>query len=1316
MRHQSIKPPCDLLPLPCHIVSMNLTTCSASAAPAEPHGAVPEGPTMPATAPLRPRLATSDASSHVAGVSITITDADIARTGGMVPALLEIVRERFRQKGFHNLAHLAAAGVGASAAVEAASTPTSPALAGETLAERIVARVETFQTRKSEELAIALRPSLDLGSEGQAYARRGTVGMLAAGWFDHEPGLSDHPIEDAATLERYSIKQRTNGCSSEIVTGRRLHQSVSGAIPHAITAARPSSGGVSAPVVPTGTTRFVAPTIAISGIRQNGDGSRMPRSPPSNASASMVGGPQRVAPASPSSQLATAFGRGSLALQQAITSSSLAKPCVSTTSQSQLPGAPGPPPAGAPTPPQLASLFVPAGEHASTLPTDGSNQKAEQGTQTGMLPLEPEAAPDSLSGLPLGTAQEYFLSTTVPLSGQRTSTRGGAYDNDADKLLTPESPNICTAADFFRGAASRATTNNSTMGPPHRPLPGTSSTSPFATVAAAALVTGTLSRGGSSGGRTRSARESTMYSQAGPASRPRLQSASGRLSVSTGGVLGRGLGHMSSSSGRVMIDEEPVDMEALSSSRTTYAYPSRRPSAAAVAWGPGHTARVAFEDDRDSAAVSDGAGRRRALTREMLMRLARLGRESRHAFDTTTDEEHQRQEASWRARQNRSSTGQRSPRRRATVEDGGAADAHVGRRHGHGHQHGHLGSSAGASSGAVATGSRTHGSMTRQLAIVAGADAGGTCNSSPATAAAPGDLISLPPLSLDAPDMPEPCGGDTPACAVISPVARSRATGGSSLAAGSGSLSQLPHETVFIPPVNGWAQGRSRPEEPTCASFESSTAAPASASRGVVQSAGGNALEGAGPAARPRAGRQQGPRFSRGMIATEGGSHHRQPQRVYTPGTTNTTTSWSDSSGGDADDIEGDSVAGEEDGLTQRRGQQQVRSLYPHSRAASNKGGARAVGPRGKHGAGSTSTGQGASAAARGSFARHGMSVDWDSEGGLPSVPFDSFEVDIEGAETLDRDPSPLSLSRGAVSPSSAAASMLSQGRYVAAARAHRSVSEANSIKRLSSGALQPDDGDVLGVVDVANLGGGGQVAVAAADGSGGGGRDSSGRRVVTCRHHTRISSDRDGDGEVGIGLFCQDRREPSGRRSVKGGDVEAKPQAKRDLAAGSKDLSVPATHGLRQEGFGDLRLNVRSSQAEPASTSPKPSGSRIRQSLQRLLDIRSSAASSRQAQSASSVDSEQSAGAVPTPRRPPAAKVFPIHLGTNRRSAVAMKGAKVGRDRDHPSPSPSVTATAGGTTEADAAERDAPLRSAGDGLDMDTRGGDTASTPRWRQ
>ncbi|GIL72827.1 hypothetical protein Vretifemale_3124, partial [Volvox reticuliferus] len=1295
---------------------MNLTTCSASAAPAEPHGAVPEGPTMPATAPLRPRLATSDASSHVAGVSITITDADIARTGGMVPALLEIVRERFRQKGFHNLAHLAAAGVGASAAVEAASTPTSPALAGETLAERIVARVETFQTRKSEELAIALRPSLDLGSEGQAYARRGTVGMLAAGWFDHEPGLSDHPIEDAATLERYSIKQRTNGCSSEIVTGRRLHQSVSGAIPHAITAARPSSGGVSAPVVPTGTTRFVAPTIAISGIRQNGDGSRMPRSPPSNASASMVGGPQRVAPASPSSQLATAFGRGSLALQQAITSSSLAKPCVSTTSQSQLPGAPGPPPAGAPTPPQLASLFVPAGEHASTLPTDGSNQKAEQGTQTGMLPLEPEAAPDSLSGLPLGTAQEYFLSTTVPLSGQRTSTRGGAYDNDADKLLTPESPNICTAADFFRGAASRATTNNSTMGPPHRPLPGTSSTSPFATVAAAALVTGTLSRGGSSGGRTRSARESTMYSQAGPASRPRLQSASGRLSVSTGGVLGRGLGHMSSSSGRVMIDEEPVDMEALSSSRTTYAYPSRRPSAAAVAWGPGHTARVAFEDDRDSAAVSDGAGRRRALTREMLMRLARLGRESRHAFDTTTDEEHQRQEASWRARQNRSSTGQRSPRRRATVEDGGAADAHVGRRHGHGHQHGHLGSSAGASSGAVATGSRTHGSMTRQLAIVAGADAGGTCNSSPATAAAPGDLISLPPLSLDAPDMPEPCGGDTPACAVISPVARSRATGGSSLAAGSGSLSQLPHETVFIPPVNGWAQGRSRPEEPTCASFESSTAAPASASRGVVQSAGGNALEGAGPAARPRAGRQQGPRFSRGMIATEGGSHHRQPQRVYTPGTTNTTTSWSDSSGGDADDIEGDSVAGEEDGLTQRRGQQQVRSLYPHSRAASNKGGARAVGPRGKHGAGSTSTGQGASAAARGSFARHGMSVDWDSEGGLPSVPFDSFEVDIEGAETLDRDPSPLSLSRGAVSPSSAAASMLSQGRYVAAARAHRSVSEANSIKRLSSGALQPDDGDVLGVVDVANLGGGGQVAVAAADGSGGGGRDSSGRRVVTCRHHTRISSDRDGDGEVGIGLFCQDRREPSGRRSVKGGDVEAKPQAKRDLAAGSKDLSVPATHGLRQEGFGDLRLNVRSSQAEPASTSPKPSGSRIRQSLQRLLDIRSSAASSRQAQSASSVDSEQSAGAVPTPRRPPAAKVFPIHLGTNRRSAVAMKGAKVGRDRDHPSPSPSVTATAGGTTEADAAERDAPLRSAGDGLDMDTRGGDTASTPRWRQ
>ncbi|GLI68917.1 hypothetical protein VaNZ11_013337, partial [Volvox africanus] len=864
---------------------------SGAAAPSEPLGAGPEGLSMPAMASLRPRLSTGDASSHVSGVSITITAADIARTGGMVPALLEIVRDRFRQKGFHNVAHLAATGVGMPSLADAASTPTSSALAGGTLTDRIVARVENFHSRKSEDLALALRPSLDLGSEG----------------------LPDHPMEYAAASERRSIKQRSNGSGSESVTRHRPHQSMSGGALHAVTAARLSSDWVPAPVVPTGTTWFVTPTMAISSIQQTGDGSSMPRSPPSNVS--MAARPQSPALASPSSHyLATAFGRGSPAFQQGGISSSSAKACASTPSPSQLPSTSGPSAAAMPAHPQLTSLSVPSGPHASTLPTGGSSQKAEQGTQTGMLPQEPGAAPDDLSELPLGTAQEYFLSTTVPLSGQHTSTRGSAYNHDADKLLMPESPNICTAADFFRGAASRATINTSTIAAPLRPLPGaTSTTSPFATMAVAALVTGsTLSRGGSSGGRTRSARESTVYSQAGPTSRARRQSASGRLSVSTGGVLGRGLGRISSSGGRVMIDEEPVEMETLSSSRTTFAYSSRRPSAAAVDWDSGHTTRVAFEDNGDNTAVSNSAGRRRTLTREMLMRLARLGRESRHAFDTTTDEElqeQQRQGASWRARRNRSSTGQRSPRRRVTVEDGSTADVHVTRRqrsydapgstreprHGNQHQSGsndyvHPQAHFGSSSGAVTTGSRARVSMTRQLAIVAGADAaqGGTCNSSPATAAAPGDLISLPPLSLDAPDMPEPCGGDTPACAVISPVARSRATGGSSLAAGSGSLSQLPHETVFIPPANAWLHDHSIPEEPICAVFAASTTA--STPRRIVQSAGGNSLEGAGAAAGPGSGRQQGARFPRGKIATEGGSHHRQPQRGYTAGTTNTTT------------------------------------------------------------------------------------------------------------------------------------------------------------------------------------------------------------------------------------------------------------------------------------------------------------------------------------------------------------------------------------------------------------------------------------------
>jgi hypothetical protein len=124
----------------------------------------------------------SHASASQSAVSIVITEADIARTGGMVPALLEVVRERFRQKGFQNLAQLAATaangGAGAAAVAEANSAPLSPALRAETLAERIVARVETFQTRRADDLVSALMSSeLDEGvhADGGAFRGMGVV-------------------------------------------------------------------------------------------------------------------------------------------------------------------------------------------------------------------------------------------------------------------------------------------------------------------------------------------------------------------------------------------------------------------------------------------------------------------------------------------------------------------------------------------------------------------------------------------------------------------------------------------------------------------------------------------------------------------------------------------------------------------------------------------------------------------------------------------------------------------------------------------------------------------------------------------------------------------------------------------------------------------------------------------------------------------------------------------------------------------------------------------------------------------------------------
>lgn len=119
-------------------------------------------------------------------VSITITDADIARSGGVVPALLEIVRDRFRAKGMSNLAQFAAgSGTGSMAGgnshgalgdeAHGAGTPQSAALAGETLARRIMARVDTFHSARRgggpEDLVAALQ-SVAEHDEGECLGMR----------------------------------------------------------------------------------------------------------------------------------------------------------------------------------------------------------------------------------------------------------------------------------------------------------------------------------------------------------------------------------------------------------------------------------------------------------------------------------------------------------------------------------------------------------------------------------------------------------------------------------------------------------------------------------------------------------------------------------------------------------------------------------------------------------------------------------------------------------------------------------------------------------------------------------------------------------------------------------------------------------------------------------------------------------------------------------------------------------------------------------------------------------------------------------------
>ncbi len=149
------------------------STRSAHAGGERPAVVVPAAGRMLSPSTSRgPSVGGSLSGGAASGVSITITDADITRTGGVVPALLEIVRDRFRQKGYTNLAHFAGSPHGAHPPSGHDAQTAATALGGETLAERILARVDTFHTqrrgRQSEDLAAALMSIADAVDGGES--------------------------------------------------------------------------------------------------------------------------------------------------------------------------------------------------------------------------------------------------------------------------------------------------------------------------------------------------------------------------------------------------------------------------------------------------------------------------------------------------------------------------------------------------------------------------------------------------------------------------------------------------------------------------------------------------------------------------------------------------------------------------------------------------------------------------------------------------------------------------------------------------------------------------------------------------------------------------------------------------------------------------------------------------------------------------------------------------------------------------------------------------------------------------------------------
>ncbi|KXZ56622.1 hypothetical protein GPECTOR_1g560 [Gonium pectorale] len=1021
--------------------------------------------------------------SHDPAVSITITDADLARAGGMVPALLEVVRERFRQKGFQNLAQFAAGGASGSSGPhsphEVSGQSLSPALSGETLAERIVARVETFHS-----------------------ARRGAVSEdLAAALMSVS--------EDAAKSDR------------------------------------------------------------------------------------------------------------------ATQTAGVATSAAASTSTDQ---------------PAFAS------QHS--------------------------------------TAHAFFLATTVPLAAKQVSAGGAARD----QLLHPDAATIRTAADFFRGAASRATINTSSVAAPARELP--SGVSPTAAAALASSV-GTYSCEPLGPPRGRNARDQ-LYLSTTPGTRSRRHSASGRPS-SNGGVLvaarSAGGGRRVSAAGgggRVVIDDEPVDLATYSSRSTPhYRRPSVGTSPAAMTGGI-MRAQSGGSDAVPVVTFSSGPGGAsgdggRGLTREVLAHLAHLV-PARHPFETTTDEEREEEErrARRRAKQKRASAAGTPRRSIGHLDDEGptssgpygvASSAHSGRQTVRSQPWSRPRLSANGISPTASPSPHAHfegdglssggdgrGLMPRQLAAaMAEVDplSGVAATESPATAAAPGDSIAVPPLSLDAPDMPG------------SGIGRAALGGGGA----SATAPQLPHETFFI------SSPRWRPNGPF-ADADDLAAAAASA----------------GPSGRS-GGRMEGAAAERGVAQQQGGAAA-QPSRLVQTTTASTarrdgrrgqrsaanTISWDSSGSGD-----------DADGTCGGSGRSRAQGRRPNSAGPGrgNRGGSKAPAGGDVDTAPPTRSGSGRRGGRRAPYWADEEDLD-DPYGGPVLEPLD-----------LDADPSALSnTSRGGAS--SAAASVLSQRRYVAAARAHRSVSEANSAKRLSTvlaeGGADPEGGS--------DSGGGGE---------GGDTATESGRRAGG-------SHRAGGDGDVAsTGLLSEDARpgEEDGARTSGGSPRREGKRAGRlawmqpaafaedDVAGVSTQAAASSSapesedggYGLNGSGHDGRRtaaavgrkgrLGAEAGEEGAvdcaARSAATPNSAHVRDSLQRLLDLRSQA---REETNGRSIP--------PTPSAKQPARATPHASGAAKAPAGAKLSA-VGRalgglPSARSSRSPSEAATAGGTTEADRAAREALL------------------------